>query len=88
MNGETEIFKAGGKLTNASFWSDENPNLYDVYCELSVDDKIVDVQRIRTGFRKAEFKGGAGAGGVWLNDKFVWLAGYAQRSSDDWAGLG
>ncbi len=22
------------------------------------------------------------------NDKFVWLTGYAQRSSDDWAGLG
>ena len=42
----------------------------------------------RTGFRKAEFKGGAGTGGVWLNGRFVWLTGYAQRSSDDWAGLG
>ncbi|HEV2454567.1 MAG TPA: glycoside hydrolase family 2 TIM barrel-domain containing protein, partial [Verrucomicrobiae bacterium] len=29
-----------------------------------------------------------GAGGVYLNDKFVWLTGYAQRSSDEWAGLG
>jgi len=29
-----------------------------------------------------------GTGGVWLNDKYVWLTGYAQRSSDDWAGLG
>ncbi|HAO79287.1 MAG TPA: beta-galactosidase, partial [Verrucomicrobia subdivision 3 bacterium] len=27
-------------------------------------------------------------GGVYLNDQFVWLTGYAQRSSDDWAGLG
>ncbi len=35
-----------------------------------------------------DFKGGAGTGGVYLNDKFVWLTGYAQRSSDDWAGLG
>ena len=41
-----------------------------------------------TGFRKTEFKGGAGTGGVWLNDKFVYLKGFAQRSSNEWAGLG
>ena len=88
VSGETEIFKAGGKLANAKFWSDEHPNLYDVYCELTVNGKVADIQKITTGFRKAEFKGGAGTGGVYLNDKFVWLTGYAQRSSDEWAGLG
>ncbi len=88
VSGETEIFNANGKLAAAKFWSDETPNLYDVYSILTVNDKVVDVQKIKTGFRKAEFKGGAGTGGVWLNDKFVWLTGYAQRSSDDWAGLG
>jgi len=88
VDGETEIFKAGGKLADAKFWSVETPELYDVYCILAVSDKVVDVQKIRTGFRKTEFKGGAGTGGVYLNDWFVWLTGYAQRSSDDWAGLG
>jgi beta-galactosidase len=88
VSGETEVFNTSGKLADAKFWSDETPNLYDVYTILTVNDKVVDVQKIRTGFRKAEFKGGAGTGGVWLNDKFVYLAGYAQRSSDDWAGLG
>jgi beta-galactosidase len=88
VSGETETFTASGKLTEARFWSDENPSLYDVYSLLTVNDKVVDVQKIRTGFRKAEFKGGAGTGGVYLNDKFVWLTGYSQRSSDDWAGLG
>jgi beta-galactosidase len=88
VNGETEVFKAGGELADAKFWSDEHPDLYNVYCLLTVNDKIVDVQKITTGFRKAEFKGGAGAGGVHLNDRFVWLTGYAQRSSDEWAGLG
>jgi beta-galactosidase len=88
VSGQTENFSANGKLSNAKFWSDETPNLYDVYSMLSVNDKIVDVQKIKTGFRKAEFKGGAGTGGVWINDKFLWLTGYAQRSSDDWAGLG
>jgi beta-galactosidase len=87
VSGETEIFKASGQLTDTRFW-DNSPFLYDVYCILTVDGKVVDVQKIRTGFRKAEFKGGAGTGGVYLNDNFVWLTGYAQRSSDDWAGLG
>ncbi len=88
VSGQTEIFSAKCKLTDAKFWSDATPNLYDVYAVLSVDGKIVDAQKIKTGFRKAEYKGGVGTGGVYLNDKFVWLTGYAQRSSDDWAGLG
>jgi beta-galactosidase len=46
------------------------------------------VCKIHTGFRKAEFKGGTGTGGVWLNNKFVWLTGYSQRSVNDWPGLG
>jgi beta-galactosidase len=88
VSGETEVFKASGKLADAKFWSPEQPALYTVYSMLKVNDKVVDVQRLTTGFRKAEFKGGVGTGGVYLNDKFVWLTGYAQRSSDDWAGLG
>ncbi len=88
VSGQTEIFSAKCKLTDAKFWSDATPNLYDVYAVLSVDGKIVDAQKIKTGFRKTEFKGGVGTGGVYLNDKFVWLTGYAQRSSDEWAGLG
>jgi beta-galactosidase len=88
VSGETEIFKASGQLTNANFWSDAQPNLYDVYSVLTINDQIVDVQKIKTGFRKTEFKGGAGTGGVYVNDKFVYLTGYAQRSSDEWAGLG
>jgi beta-galactosidase len=88
VGGQTEVLTANGKLAEARFWSDESPYLYDVYSVLTVDDKVVDVQKIKTGFRKVEFKGGAGTGGVYINDKFVWLTGYAQRSVDEWAGLG
>jgi len=88
VDGQSEIFTASGKLADAHFWSDQTPYLYDVYTTLTVNDRVVDAQKIKTGFRQAAFKGGAGAGGVFLNDKFVWLTGYAQRSSDDWAGLG
>jgi beta-galactosidase len=88
VSGETEVFKTSGKLPNAQFWSDRQPALYQVYCLLKTGDKVVDARKITTGFRQAEFKGGAGTGGVYLNGQFVWLTGYAQRSSDDWAGLG
>ena len=53
-----------------------------------VNGKVVDVCETQTGFRQTEFKGGAGTGGVWLNGRFVWLTGYAQRAANDWAGLG
>jgi beta-galactosidase len=88
VNGQTEVFSGSIKLSGVKFWSDAEPILYDVYCILTSNDKVVDVQKIRTGFRKSEFKGGIGTGGIYLNDRFVWLTGYAQRSTDDWAGLG
>jgi len=88
VSGEKNIFNASGKLANAHFWDVNDPYLYDVYSILTVDGKVVDVNKIHTGFRKAEFKGGVGKGGVWINDKFVYLKGYAQRTTNEWAGLG
>ncbi|MGA2155614.1 MAG: DUF4982 domain-containing protein [Bryobacteraceae bacterium] len=88
VDGEKTVLTAAGALKGARFWSPEDPYLYDVYTILTVDGKTVDVDKVTTGFRKAEFKGGAGTGGVYLNDKFVYLKGFAQRSSNEWAGLG
>jgi beta-galactosidase len=85
---QSEIFTASGTLADARFWDVNDPYLYHVYSMLSVNGKVVDVCETQTGFRQAEFKGGAGTGGVWLNGRFVWLKGYAQRSANDWAGLG
>jgi beta-galactosidase len=88
VNGEKSVLKASGIFENITLWDIFNPYLYDVFTILKVDGQIIDVNCIRTGFRKVEFKGGAGTGGVWLNDKFVYLKGYAQRSTNEWAGLG
>jgi beta-galactosidase len=88
VDGEKTVLTAAGALRGARFWSTRDPYLYDVYTILKVDGKTVDVDRVVTGFRKTEFKGGAGTGGVYINDEFVYLKGYAQRSSDEWAGLG
>jgi beta-galactosidase len=86
--GQSEIFTAVGILSNARFWDVDDPYLYRVYSMLSVNGKVVDVCETITGFRQTSFRGGAGTGGVYLNDKFLWLKGYAQRSANDWPGLG
>jgi beta-galactosidase len=88
MNGEKKVLSAKRALRNARFWSTEDPYIYNVYSILKADGKVVDVEKTVTGFRKTEFKGGAGSGGVYLNDKFVYLKGFAQRSSNEWAALG
>jgi len=88
VDGEKTVLTASGGLKDARIWSTEDPYLYNVYTILKVDGKAVDADKIVTGFRKAEFKGGAGKGGVYLNDKFVYLKGFAQRASNEWEGLG
>ena len=88
LSGAKTVLKATGPLANARFWSPDDPYLYDVYTILTVDGKVVDVNQITTGFRKTEFKGGAGTGGVYINDKFVYLKGFSQRTSNEWAGVG
>lgn len=86
--GAKAVLKATGPLKEARFWSVDDPYLYDVSTVLTVGGTVVDVTKVTTGFRKTEFKGGAGMGGVYLNDEFVYLKGFAQRASNEWAGLG
>jgi beta-galactosidase len=88
VSDEKSTISATGTLKDARFWSCEDPSLYDVYTILTVSGKAVDVNRLETGFRKAEFKGGAGTGGVYINDKFVYLRGFSERSTDEWAAVG
>ena len=88
VDGEKSVLTASGDLREARFWSTDDPYLYDVYTILKVDGKVVDVNRLETGFRKTEFKGGAGTGGIYVNEKFVYLKGFAQRSTNEWAAVG
>ena len=88
VDGEKSVMTATGGIKGARFWSTDDPYMYDVYTILNVGGKVVDVNRLETGFRKTEFKGGAGTGGVYINDKFVYLKGFSQRSTDEWAAVG
>jgi beta-galactosidase len=86
--GQATVLKANGSLSNAKLWSDVTPNLYNVVTTLSVGGAVVNRRSTITGFRQTEFRGGAGTGGVYVNGRFVYLLGYAQRASNEWAALG
>ena len=75
--------RAGG----LEFWSPDAPHLYDVEVTLVADDgRVLDRETVRTGFREVLFD--VAKGGLLVNGKNVWLTGYAQRSTDEWAAIG
>ena len=83
----TAFIEAESRATNLKFWSPDTPHLYDVVVSL-VDEKgnVLDSETIRTGFREVKYD--AAKGGLLVNGKNVWLTGYAQRSTDEWAAIG
>lgn len=86
--GGTAILHASAPVSELELWDVHTPNLYDVYTTLLGGNTPMDVCKTSTGFRKTDFKGGVGTGGIFINDRRVMLQGYAQRSTSEWAGLG
>ena len=78
---------ASAPVSGLKFWSPESPNIYDVYTVLKDgDNNVLDVEKKTTGFRKVEYD--ITDGGLKINDKPVWLTGYAQRATNEWAVIG
>jgi len=86
--GETRVLKASDVMEDVHFWQPGYPYLYTVYNILREGSDVVDVYPITTGFRKVEFLGGFDTGGIYINNELVYLSGYAQRSTNEWALLG
>lgn len=80
----TAKIKASQELDNLHFWSWGYGYLYDVKTRLIVNNEVVDEVVTRTGFRKTRF----GDGKIWLNDRVLQMKGYAQRTSNEWPGVG
>ncbi len=80
-----EVLTAEAEVSDLNFWDIDNPYLYHVCVQLSVDGGIADEQELDTGFRKVEYAGGSG---LEINGAKVWLTGYAQRAANEWAALG
>lgn len=86
---EVKKIKASAQVSGMRFWSPDDPYLYDVYTILKDEsDNILDVTKTSTGFRKVEAKGGTDNGGTYINDKYYYLKGYAQRATNEWAAIG
>lgn len=77
---------ASAEATGLKFWSPDSPNIYDVYTVLKEGETVLDVQKKTTGFRKVEYD--ITDGGLKINDQPVWLTGYAQRATNEWAVIG
>jgi hypothetical protein len=82
--GETKVFTASGTLKNIQFWSWGYGYLYEVNTSLTIGNKVMDMVRTRTGFRKTEFTDGV----FKLNDRVLQLKGYTQNSTNEWPGVG
>ena len=86
--GETAIVKAEKEMQGLHFWSWGYGYLYTV--ETYLRDKLEtatasnDMVVTRTGFRKTEFRDGK----IFLNDRCLMVHGYAQRTSNEWPGVG
>jgi len=82
--GETRTATAQQTVEGLHFWSWGYGYLYMVETGLLVDGKTVDLVATRTGFRKTRFAEGK----IWLNDRVMMVHGYAQRTSNEWPGVG
>ena len=91
--GETVLAKAEKEVQGLHFWSWGYGYLYTVETNLETlnalpsqggvggeSDKVI----TRTGFRKTQFKEGK----FYLNDRCMMVHGYAQRTSNEWPGVG
>ena len=81
----TQVIHAKARVSNIRFWSLHDPALYRVHITLLADGKEVDSEVIETGFREVGYDKDHG---VTINGQPVWLRGYAQRATNEWAAAG
>lgn len=81
--GGTATLHASKRVSDLKFWSWGYGYLYDVVTSLNGGDKTDNVTTT-TGFRKTEFKNGM----IYLNDRAMMVHGYAQRTTNEWPGVG
>ncbi len=82
--GETCTLKTANTAHDLHFWSWGYGYLYTVETSLVENEVEIDKVITRTGFRKTHF----GEGKIWLNDRVMMVHGYAQRTSNEWPGVG
>ena len=56
--GENTTVKLNEAIKGIKHWTAETPNLYTLLCELCAGDEVIEVQRVRVGFRTVEIHDG------------------------------
>ena len=79
------VISLGGTLEGLTFWEPACPMLYQVRVTLYTDGAETDTEEIVTGFREVRYDKDQG---VMINGKAIWLRGYAQRATNEWAAAG
>lgn len=83
--GQTAKATARRQVKGLHFWSWGYGYLYTVKTSIKEDGGAdSDIVTTRTGFRKTLFENGK----IWLNDRIIMMHGYAQRTSNEWPGVG
>ena len=91
--GEMRSVSIQDEVSGLHFWSWGYGYLYTVKVFLAdahslLESHTLDAQSdevvVRTGFRKTRFAEGK----IWLNDRVIMMHGYAQRTSNEWPGVG
>jgi len=84
-SGETKTLSVTLPLRDVKFWSPGYPNLYKVYSQLVKAGQVLDVCQTPLGVRKVDFNA---AEGLSINGNFLYLKGYAPRTTMEWVTLG
>lgn len=79
----TATLHASKRVGDLNLWSWGYGYIYDVHTSLAGGEKS-DPVTTKTGFRKIEFKNGM----IYLNDRVMMVHGYAQRTTNEWPGVG
>ena len=81
----TETIRFSAPVSGLAFWNPACPALYRVELILTEDGKERDRDEIITGFRETGYDTDRG---ILINGSPVWLRGYAQRATNEWAAAG
>ena len=81
----TQVLRLESRVSGLRFWEPAHPALYRVELVLTAEGQEVDREEIITGFRQTGYDPNRG---VLINGRPVWLRGYAQRATNEWAESG
>ncbi len=76
------LFSINGYIKDVKIWDIEHPHRYLIRTELIADGKVIDVNEVKVGFRKAEFT----KEGFFLNGRRVQIRGLNRHQSYAYVG--